>query len=86
MKKVMICFCGLITACAATTDAGKGLIKLGQEPKNCEFLYTMTSNAKTYDIDDAYEYLYKASSDGTGHVEISAYYDFGAGLLFSHFP
>lgn len=25
--------------------------------------------------DDAYEYLYKASSDGTGHVEISAYYD-----------
>ena len=72
MKKVMICFCGLITACAATTDAGKGLIKLGQEPKNCEFLYTMTSNAKTYDIDDAYEYLEQSITDQ--HKQGDSYY------------
>lgn len=56
-NKTLICMFGLLSACAATTDAGNGLIKLTQEPKNCQFLYTMTTSAKTYDIDDAYDYL-----------------------------
>ena len=56
MKKAF-CLMFLLSACATMTDAGSGLNRLKQEPKNCEFLYTMNSSATVYDIDDAYKYL-----------------------------
>lgn len=56
MKKAVCLMC-LLSACATMTGAGNGLTRLNQEPKNCEFLYTLNSNATVYDIDDAYEYL-----------------------------
>lgn len=56
MKKAF-CLLFVLSACATMTDGGNGLNRLSQEPKNCEFLYTMNSNATVYDIDDAYEYL-----------------------------
>ena len=56
MKKVF-CLLFLVSACAMTTGAGNGLSRLKDEPKNCEFLYTINSSATTYDIDDAYQYL-----------------------------
>ena len=48
-----------LSACATTTDAGTGLVRLDSEPKNCEFLYTLDSNVKNYKLSDAYEYLEK---------------------------
>ena len=56
MKKAFCLLC-LLSACATMTDVGSGLIRLNQEPKNCEFLYTLNSNATVYDIDDAYKSL-----------------------------
>ena len=56
MKKVFCCLF-VLAACATMTDAGSGLNRLNQEPKNCEFLYTLNSDATVYDIEDAYEYL-----------------------------
>jgi len=62
MKK-LLCLCLVLTACAATTGAGNGFNRLKSEPKDCQFLYTINSNATTYDIDDAYEYLEKSIID-----------------------
>lgn len=59
MKKAFCLLC-LLSACATMTDAGSGLSRLNQEPKNCEFLYTLNSNATVYDIDAAYESLEKS--------------------------
>ena len=56
MKK-SFCLLVVLSACTTMTDAGNGLNRLKQEPKDCEFLYTINSSATTYDIDDAYEYL-----------------------------
>ncbi|MBQ6110723.1 MAG: hypothetical protein IJL05_05095 [Alphaproteobacteria bacterium] len=57
MKKYMICFCGLLAACATSTGAGSGLTRLTQEPKDCTFLYTMTSDITNYSKEDVYNYL-----------------------------
>jgi len=63
MKKHLMFLFGLLGACAASTGVGNGLTRLHQEPENCQFLYTMTSSAKTYDIDDAYDYLEQSIID-----------------------
>lgn len=51
----MVCFC--LAACAASTDAGTGLTRLIQEPKDCTFLYTITSDVTNYSKEDVYNYL-----------------------------
>ncbi len=63
IKKFLMFLLCVLSACALTTDAGNGLNRLNQEPNNCEFLYTINSNATAYDIDDAYEYLEKSIID-----------------------
>jgi len=61
MKKVLAITSVLaLSACAASTGAGNGLIRLETEPKNCEYLYTLDSSASTYNISDAYDYLEKS--------------------------
>lgn len=60
MKKILtLSSLIVLTACATTTDAGTGLVRLNNEPKNCEFLYTLDSNVTNYKLSDAYEYLEK---------------------------
>lgn len=60
MKKYMTIISLIaLSACATTTDAGTGLVRLNSEPKNCEFLYTLDSNVTNYKLADAYEYLEK---------------------------
>ncbi len=60
MKKYMTIISLIaLSACATTTDAGTGLVRLNNEPKNCEFLYTLDSNVTNYKLADAYEYLEK---------------------------
>ena len=56
MKKILGALF-VVSACATMTGAGSGLNRLNQEPKNCEFLYTLNSNATVYNIDDAYKSL-----------------------------
>nr|MBQ0091294.1 hypothetical protein [Candidatus Enterousia merdequi] len=64
MKKSLFIISMLVlSACAGTTGAGNGLTRLENEPKNCEFLYTIDSSSSTYDIDDAYDYLEKSILD-----------------------
>lgn len=48
-----------LAACATTTDAGTGLVRLDSEPTNCEHLYTLDSSVTNYKLSDAYEYLEK---------------------------
>ena len=57
MKKTLICICGLLAACATTTGAGTGLTRLTQEPKDCQFLYNMTSDVVNYSKEDVYNYI-----------------------------
>lgn len=60
MKKTLIIALGLVAgACTTTKDADNGLVRFDGEPKNCEYLYTIDSNATTYKIENAYEYLEK---------------------------
>jgi len=49
-----------LSACATATDAGNGLVRLDAEPKDCEYLYTIDSNATTYKLADAYDYVEKS--------------------------
>lgn len=60
MKKsiVLLSLIGLC-ACATTTDSGNGLTRLTEEPKNCEFLYTLDSSVTTYKLTDAQDYVEK---------------------------
>ena len=61
MKKIIsLLALVILSACATATDAGSGLNRLKTEPKNCEYLYTLDSNATTYKLDGAYEYLEKS--------------------------
>ena len=60
MKKYLIMFLFGLSACATATDAGNGLARLDKEPKNCEYLYTIDSNATTYKLAGAYDYLEKS--------------------------
>ncbi len=61
MKKILTLSSLIVLAgCATSTDAGSGLVRLDNEPKNCEFLYTLDSNVKNYKLSDAYEYLEKS--------------------------
>ena len=57
MKKSLICLCGLLVACASTTGSETGLTRLYREPKNCTFLYNMTSDITNYTKEDVYNYL-----------------------------
>jgi len=57
MKKYMICFCAFMAACATTTGTGLGLTRLTQEPKDCTFLYNITSDITNYSKEDVYNYL-----------------------------
>ena len=60
MKKTLLIALGLATAaCAMTKDSNTGLVRFDGEPKNCEYLYTIDSNATTYQIENAYDYLEK---------------------------
>ncbi len=61
MKKFLL-FCGMIglAACATSTDAGNGLIRLESEPKNCEYLYSLDSSVTTYKLSSAYDYVEKS--------------------------
>jgi hypothetical protein len=60
MKKYMIlASLVFLSACATTTEAGSGLVKLDTEPKDCEYLYTLDSSATNYKLTGAYEYLEK---------------------------
>lgn len=50
----------LLSGCAGTVDNNNGLVRLNEEPKNCEYLYTLDSSSSTYSISDAYDYLEKS--------------------------
>ena len=56
MKKVF-CFLFVLSACATMTGTGTGLTRLNSEPKNCEFLYNLTSDITNYSKEDVYNYL-----------------------------
>lgn len=60
MKKIitLMSLFGLC-ACATATDAGNGLNRLDTEPKNCEYLYTLDTNATTYKLSGAIDYMEK---------------------------
>lgn len=60
MKKITLGLAVIgLTACATTTNAGNGLIRLESEPKNCEYLYSLDSSVTNYKITDAYDYVEK---------------------------
>lgn len=67
MKKIILS-CAVIglAACATTTDAGNGLTRLENEPKNCEFLYDLDSSVTTYKLTDAYDYIEKSILERNG--------------------
>lgn len=87
MKKILL-LCGIIalSACATTTDAGNGLVRLDSEPTDCEFLYTINTKSTTYNITDAYDYLEKAilEHDGIGdsYYVVDDYTMENAGAVF----
>ena len=49
-----------LCACATTTNNENGLRVLSEEPKDCEFLYTLDSVSTTYKLEDAYAYIEKS--------------------------
>lgn len=57
MKKLLILSSVVLAACVATTEEETGVIRLYSEPRNCEFLYTVTTSVTNYDITDAYNYI-----------------------------
>ncbi|MBR3511036.1 MAG: hypothetical protein IKN73_03160 [Alphaproteobacteria bacterium] len=59
MKKFLFCLILALSACATTTDSETGLVKLNEEPKNCEFLYTIDTSVTDYKVEDAYVFLEK---------------------------
>jgi len=59
-KTVLFCGCLVIAACATSTNAGNGLTRLENEPKNCEYLYALDSSVTTYKLADAYDYVEKS--------------------------
>ena len=61
MKKILICSVFALTACAATTDTG--LIRLNEEPKDCEFLYTIETSFADYNMNNAYSFLEQKISE-----------------------
>lgn len=73
MKKI-ISLISLIalSACASSTDEGTGLVRLTEEPKDCEFLYTIDTLATTYKQLGAYDYLEKSILEQTAQAD--AYY------------
>jgi hypothetical protein len=67
MKKILLFLPILVIgACATTTDEGNGLAKLTQEPKDCEYLYTLDTSMTSYDIDDAYNFMEKRILEDEG--------------------
>ena len=57
MKKLLILSSVVLAACVETAKEETGIIRLYSEPKNCEFLYTVTTSVTNYDITDAYDYI-----------------------------
>ena len=49
-KSLFIVSVLVLSACAGTTGAGNGLTRLENEPKNCEFLYTIDSSSLSIPI------------------------------------
>ncbi len=74
MKKslVLMSLIGLC-ACATTQNAGNGLTRLTEEPKNCEFLYTLDSSVTTYKLSGAYDYIEKSILENTSLIGDSYY-------------
>ena len=52
--------------CVAQNNMNNGLTQLMNEPKNCEYLYSMTSKATTYKQEDAYAYIEQSIVDQGG--------------------
>ena len=57
MKKLLICSVFALAACATATDAGSGLVRLENEPKYCEYLYTIDTSFADYNMNKAYDFL-----------------------------
>ena len=67
MKKIMfICLCGAMASCAQSTGEGTGLIRLNQEPENCEFLYAIKSDFSGYSEQDAFDFVEKRIVEENG--------------------
>ena len=60
MKKVILLVL-LLTSCATARVSNFNVLE--NEPKNCEFLYTLNTSAVMYDRDDAKKYLEQSLSD-----------------------
>ena len=69
MKKLLL-ICSVIglCACATTTNKTTGITRLSEEPKNCEYLYSVDTTMSSYKIADAYDFLEKRiiEQDGFG--------------------
>ena len=67
MKKLLLLSLGLC-ACATTPEPETGIIRLNQEPKNCEYLYNVDTTMTSYKVEDAYNFLEKRiiEQDGLG--------------------
>ena len=62
-----------LCACTTTTDNGTGLTRLMEEPKDCEFLYTLDSSIATYKLSDANEFLEKSILEQKNYIGDSYY-------------
>ena len=60
MKKIVL-FSLLLASCAGTKTSNFNVLE--NEPKNCEFLYTLNTSAVMYDRDDAKKYLEQTLTD-----------------------
>lgn len=67
MKKIMfICFCGAVAACAQSAKEETGLVRINQEPTNCEFLYSIKSDFSGYSEQDAFDFVEKRIVEENG--------------------
>lgn len=59
MKKIFILSVLCLAACVQSIESCSGLKRLGSEPKDCEFLYTINTSVTNYNLEDAYDFLEK---------------------------
>ena len=62
-----------LCACTTTTESGSGLTRLTEEPKDCEFLYTLDSVVTNYNISDGYEYIERSILEQKSFIGDSYY-------------
>ncbi len=62
MKKVLLLTL-LLASCAGNNIENKSFYVLENEPQNCEYLYTLNTTAKVYDMNEAKKYLESALND-----------------------